>query len=164
MLNTLRHRVFFILTLAALIAVLVDSNIGEAAPTSAAPADPILTVVALSPRSIAVSAHGLTPGGQVYVVLYDVWGTRLDETRWTIASATVYGQDGSLDPAAGYFGGGTISERFDNLCGATNMVRAYDGITKRWSTSINVDSTQFGLAYYGPGGSADPAQGYVAGC
>lgn len=90
-----------------------------------------------TPGAVLVSGQGFTPGGSVYVGLYDQWstsGTDHYETRWTIASATVHGPNGSQDPALGYAEGGTISELF----GASETV-------------------------YGPNGSQDPATGYVEG-
>jgi hypothetical protein len=159
-----RHRTLFVLTLAVLSVVLVGtSNVG-AASARATPAAPNLTAAAVAPGSIAVAAHWFTPGGRVYVALYDVWGAKLYETRWTTASATIYGREGGQDPAAGYLGGGAISERFDHLCGATLMARAYDEATERWSPWLDVDTTGFAVAHYGLNGSADPAQGYLPGC
>src|SRR5262249_13957985 len=58
-----------------------------------------------APGSIAVSGRYFTPGGRVYVALYDVWGATLYETRWTDAAASNFGPNGSQDPAVGYVAG-----------------------------------------------------------
>lgn len=162
--RTIRFPVPFVLVLALLSVVLLGTSSVGAAPAGANPAGLSLTAAAVAPGSLAVAARGFTPGGRVYIALYDVWGTKRYETRWTAASTPVYGRDGSQDPAAGFFAGGTLSARFDQLCGATLMARAYDAATERWSTWLDVDTSAFGMAHYGPNGSADPARGYVAGC
>jgi hypothetical protein len=161
--RTLRRRTPFVLTLALAVLVLLGTATAGAAP-AAPSAGPVLTVATMAPGSIAVTGRGFTPGGRVYVALYDVWGARLYETRWTAASAAVYGRDGSQDPAAGFVAGGTLRERFAHLCGATPMVRAYDEATTTWSGWLTVDATGSGEAAFGPNGSADPARGYVPGC
>jgi hypothetical protein len=160
----IRSHAPFILALALLSLALVGTTSVDAALTAATPTGPILTIAAIAPGSIAVSGRGFTPGGRVYVALYDVWGTKLYETRWTAASATASGRDGSRDPAGGFFAGGTLRERFDHLCGATPMVRAYDEATETWSAWLDTDTSAFGAAYFGPNGSADPALGYTPGC
>jgi hypothetical protein len=117
----------------------------------------------IAPGLVDVGGAGFTPGGRVYVALYDVWGATLHQTMWTAASATVYGPGGSEDPARGYRRGGAIDERFDNLCGANVMARAYDSDTKSWTDWITID-TSGAAAVYGPDGSQDPALGYRAAC
>ena len=62
---------------------------------SAADAGPTLTdvsVLASSPGTISVTGATFTPGGAVYIALYDPWGAALHETRWITASQTVYGR------------------------------------------------------------------------
>jgi hypothetical protein len=144
---------------------LVSALLMIAAPTAASPAGPILSAATVAaPGAIDVTGDGFTPGGRVYVALYDIRGTRLNETRWTAASPTVYGRDGSQDPAAGFAPGGALAERFANLCGATPLVRAYDEATERRSNWLDVDTTEFGPAHFADNGSADPARGYVVAC
>jgi hypothetical protein len=157
-----RHRASFVLVLALLSVVLLGT--GGAA---AAPAGPALTSaagIAGAPGTIAVTGSGFTPGGRVYVALYDVWGAKLYETRWTAASPTGYGPNGSQDPAVGFDHGGALSAIFGRLCGTTPMVRAYDESTETWSNWLDVGTTAFAIAHYGLDGSADPARGYTHGC
>ncbi len=92
-------------------------------------------VSTIAPDTIEVSGERFSPGGLVYVALYDGWGTALRETRWVASSPTVYGPNGSQDPAQGYLAGGGIEESF-----------------------ALVQPT-----IYGPNGSQDPARGYIAG-
>lgn len=87
--------------------------------------------------TVVVTGDTFTPGGAVYIALYDTWGERLYETRWTTASAFTYGYNGSADPAYGYIAGGTILESFDHLCGGSVMVRAYDQSTDSWSNWLD---------------------------
>lgn len=112
-----------------------------APPTQAMSTLPIFTdAAATTPKSgaITVSGEGFSPGGSVYVALYDRWGATLHETRWISASSTVYGRDGSADPAAGFHRGGTLDEVFAHLCDATPIVRAYDRETVTWSNWLDV--------------------------
>jgi hypothetical protein len=158
--RTIRFHTPFVLALA-----LVSSLLLFASPTAANPAAPVLTAAAaVAPGSITLTGDGFTPGGRVYVALYDVWGAKLYETRWTAASLAVYGRNGSQDPATGFAPGGALAERFANLCGATPMVRAYDEATERWSNWLDVDTSAFRIAHFGADGSADPANGYAPGC
>lgn len=87
--------------------------------------------------AVVVTGNTFTPGGQVYVALYDTWGERLYETRWTSASVEAFGTNNSLDPALGYIAGGKILESFDHLCGGSVMVRAYDQSTDSWSNWLD---------------------------
>jgi hypothetical protein len=90
---------------------------------------------------IVVTGQGFTPRGDIYIALYDRWGTRLYETRWVIASETVSGPEGSLDPATVYDEGGVVYASFDHMCFDAVMVRAYDQGTDTWSNLLDVDST-----------------------
>ena len=91
--------------------VLVNIVIGGAssAPAPAGHSNPELTEalpLAPEPGTITVSGDGFTPGGEVYIAIYDRWGAALHETRWITASPEVFGPNGSQDPARGYLGGG----------------------------------------------------------
>lgn len=112
---------------------------GLPVPAAAQPgALPILSSAvasAVSPGTIEVSGERFSPGGLVYIEVYDEWGTTLRETRWVASSPTVHGPNGSQDPARGYVAGGEIRESFE----------------------------QVRQTVYGPNGSQDPAQGYVRG-
>ena len=108
------------------------------ATAQTASALPILNnavVSTIAPGVIEVSGERFSPGGLVYIALYDGWGTALHETRWVASSPTVYGVNGSQDPAQGFVQGGRIEEAF-----AASRAPVF-----------------------GPNGSQDPAQGYGAG-
>ncbi len=124
----------------------------------------IKTATASQPGSLLVTGHGFSPGGEVYVALYDQWGMELFETRWVTASGVVYGPNGTQDLSTGFNQGGTINEIFDgswaiygpngsrdpamghkegtavgSICGATVMVRALDQVSDSWSNVLDVD-------------------------
>jgi hypothetical protein len=88
-----------------------------------------------------VTGTGFTPGGRVYLAIYDQMGAQLYETRWITASLPVLavmeptGHEAASIP--GY--GGTLHETFANLCGATAMMRAYDQVSTTWSTWLTVE-------------------------
>jgi len=110
----------------------------QASSAQTASALPILNnavVSTIAPGVIEVSGERFSPGGLVYIALYDGWGEMLHETRWVASSPTVYGPNGSQDPAQGYLVGGGIEESF---------AQVQDPV-------------------YGPNGSQDPARGYVSG-
>ena len=156
--------------LALLGLVAFGGTTAAAAARSAGPAAggaPVLTGVvasARSPGTVAVAGEGFTPGGGVYVALYDRWGAAPRETRWTAASRAAHGPNGRADPARGFRRGGGLSEAFGVACGAEAAARAYDGATARWSNWLDVDPAAARPARYGPNGSADPALGFRPGC
>jgi hypothetical protein len=169
--RTIRFRAPSVLVLTLTVLFAIGTGAG-AAPT-AAPSGPVLTIAAMAPGSIAVAGRGFTPGGRVYVALFDVWGTTPYATRytprderWTAASASAaYGRDGSADPAAGYAVDGTIDERLTGLCGATWMIAAYDEATEAWTGWLAIDpSDQVKGSDFGPDGGAGPALGHTPGC
>ena len=142
-------------------------SLRAAGQESSAGARPVLlaaAAAAFTPRITTVSGDGFTPGGEVYIALYDQWGSKLHETRLTAASGTMFGPNGSVDPSLGYHAGGRLTESFGGLCGATAMVRAFDRGSATWSNWLDVDSTAARLAHYGENGSQDPARGFQSGC
>jgi len=158
------HPFLFGLTL---LSVLLTASVVVTAAPAGRPGGPVLTGAAMQsakPGVISVTGTGFTPGGHVYVALYDEWGAALYETRWSSSKPTHYGRNGSVDPAAGFVLGGDLTEDFAGLCGATVLVRAFDQVTSTWSNWLDVDSTAADHAHYGQNGSADPAMGFVPGC
>ncbi len=91
---------------------------GRGAVASSLPSvEPVITVgVSNSDLSglIVVIGHGFTPGGRVYVAIYDVWGMTLHETRWIGASTAVIQPPQGLEPGTGFSvdSGGNIGELF----------------------------------------------------
>jgi len=78
---------------------------------------PVLNAVVASaelPGTVTVSGSGFTPGGLVYVALYDQWGTSLRETRWVTASQPVVQPPQAVAPGESFSFdlGGSISEQF----------------------------------------------------
>src|SRR4051794_40881806 len=96
-----------------------------------------------SGRLFTVTGTAFTPGGRVYLAIYDQMGSQLYETRWITASLPVVavteptGHEGAS--FTGSDQGGTLREAFANLCGATAMMRAYDQATATWSPWLTVE-------------------------
>ncbi len=166
------YRFQFVLIVAILGLTIVGSPNTYAGSTGSASATHVdskllIDVVAIpqSPGSIVVSGQNFTPGGTVYIAMYDQWGMQLYPTRWVFASTPVFGPNGSQDPAQGYVRGGSIREVFTdtpaiygpngsqdpangyvaassagNLCGATAMIRAFDRQTSVWSNLLDIDA------------------------
>ena len=134
----IRRSVVLLCTLTSLMAIGASTT---SATRLVSPVPTLTDAVATTPESgmVTVSGEGFSPGGQVYVALFDRWGATLHETRWVTASPTVYGRDGSADPAAGLHRGGTLDEVFAHLCDSTPMVRAYDQETATWSNWLDVN-------------------------
>lgn len=157
-----RHlRVLFPMLLLGLLG-LGSAPLATAAPV-VAPVPVLSTVVRSSglPDEIMVSGHGFTPGGEVYVALYDQWGMVLHETRWVTASTRSYQPPQDLPPGESFSfdTGGNIAEAFaldwavldaapvtgqvttmDGIdCAAAVMVRAFDRSTAIWSAMLDVD-------------------------
>jgi hypothetical protein len=108
---------------------------GDVAPVLTA-----ATATTVQPGTIVVAGKGFTPGGRVFIALYDGWGEQLLETRWVMASETVSGPIGSLDPATMYVAGGVVFESYSDPCYHPVMVRAYDQATDSWSNVLDVVS------------------------
>ena len=134
---------FLALCLLALGATTSLTRPGGASAAEAASVTPLLISAETSSPSardaglIVVTGDTFTPGGQVYIALFDQWGQRLFENRWITATPEVFGPNGSIDPSYGYQAGGFLHESFDHLCGATVMVRAYDQGTASWSNWLD---------------------------
>jgi hypothetical protein len=92
-------------------------------------------VVSSPSTMVIVEGEGFSPGGVVYLAVYDRRGAEVHEPVRTMASAADYGTNGSIDPGNGYAPAGSISEAF----------------------------VLFPATVFGPNGSQDPAQGYVRG-
>src|SRR5215207_6485624 len=94
-------------------------------------------------RLFTVTGTGFTPGGRVYLAIYDQMGAQLYETRWSTAGFPLValmgptGHEAASLPGAGR--GGMLRETFADLCGATAMMRAYDLETLTWSIWLTVE-------------------------
>ncbi len=130
-----------IIVVISLVGFLVLGASAAAAPITASGTGPTLTGVATRGEPIGklvVTGDAFTPGGLVYVAVYDRLGAVLEEADLIADGPTAPGRNGSVDPAAEPAEG--------NAFGAT---------TGRW---ITADPTAFG-----PNGSTDPATGYAIG-
>jgi hypothetical protein len=134
--------------------------------TSSALAQPLVQPV-LDPAFIAISPFGLvdvsgsgfTPGGIVRLSLVTADGDELDLSSTVQSSATVFGPNGSMDPAQGYASGGTISFQFLQRALDLQRVNGSMDPAQPWVQSVEIFWPEG--AIYGPNGSRDPAQGYV---
>ena len=143
---------------------------GIASSSSAQPASVLPVLInavtsAVNPGTIMVRGGNFSPGGLVYIALYDQWGATLHETRWVTASTTVYGPSGSQDPAQGFIAGSGIGEWFEQIRltvygpnGSQDPAQGY--IAGDVGSRASTDASE---AVYGPNGSQDPAQGFVPG-
>jgi hypothetical protein len=87
-----------------------------------------------SPEQLVVDGQGFTPGGQVYLAIYDQAGAQLYEHRSVRATAAL---TKVTDPVA-LVPGGAFRATFKGLCGASAMMRAEDVSTGVWSDWLTV--------------------------
>jgi hypothetical protein len=127
-------------------AVSLGLSSGGAAGTRQSGPIPSLTDVSATTQTaqlFTVTGKDFTPGGRVYLAIYDQMAAQLYETRWISASSALpvvagpTGHEGASIPGAGR--GGTLREAFAGLCGATAMMRAYDQAMVTWSTWLTVE-------------------------
>ena len=137
--RVLRHSLL-LLVFAVSISGIAPSS-AASSPLSPAQMSTRIAAIATEPGSIYFTGTGFSPGEPVYVALYDTWGAHVLETRWTVSTPPFYGPNGSLNPATGYYPGGSVFEVFANLCGVDAMIRAYDQQTATWSTWHTIDTT-----------------------
>ena len=91
-----------------------------------------------TPALFTITGKDFTPGGKVYLAIYDQMGAQLYETRWINASLATTGWrhepgDGVLGRTPVDIPGGARRESFALLCGATAMMRGLDEATATWS-------------------------------
>lgn len=124
---------------------------------------PSLTDVSAGTRTpdlFTVTGTDFTPGGQVYLAVYDQMGAKLYETRWVTASLATTVRvhqpgDGPLERSLVVVPGGGLYEAFGQLCGTTAMMRALDEQTAVWSNWLTVE---FACAVDGGDGPYLPGQ------
>lgn len=135
-----------VLLLLALMSLMVVGN--AAAGAAAAPGNtgsskalPTLSNGSPSPPvagEVDVRGSDFTPGGRVFVAIYDRWDKAHFDSRWVRAAAAQYGPNGSQDPALGYVHGGDILASFILPCKSAPMVRAYDEQSGFWTQVMDV--------------------------
>ena len=138
--STPRRHPFLLLAALLGLTVLGSLAIGAEARADVTPSLTNASVRAATPGTVWVEGFDFTPGGNVYVAIYDRWGEQLYETRWTAADSTVMGSDGTSNPLTGYTEGGFVGESFSVPCGADAMVRAFDQSTGVWTTWLDVNA------------------------
>lgn len=133
-----------VLLLLAIMSLMVTGSSAASAvsfSTGATRALPVLSNGSPSPPvagEVDVRGSDFTPGGRVFVAIYDRWDQTHFASRWIRAAAATYGPNGSHDPAIGYVRGGDISASFILPCKSSPMVRAYDEQTGFWTTVMDV--------------------------
>ena len=141
----------FMLALAPLSLILVGAQ-----PVSANPLLVNASIVSRPSGQIAIHGEGFSPGGIVYIAVFDRSGQDVQYNAWAVATEAVYGPNGSSDPAQGYVAAGTINEVISldsspvyGPHGSQDPAWGFNGVIPLVPT-----------ATYGPHGSQDPAQGY----
>lgn len=88
---------------------------------------------------LMVTGEQFTPGGEVAVVLFMPDKADPAVTRAIRASPSIFGPNGSTDPARGFQSGGFVGIALGSWCQEARMVRAYDLQRGTWSNRLNVD-------------------------
>jgi hypothetical protein len=99
--------------------VLLSSASALAGSTAAGqPAQNYLPQISLAstnvviPGEVNVLGANFTPGGSVFIAVYDRWGESALETRWTVASEDTLAIDNTSNPDRGFHPGGVVFETF----------------------------------------------------
>lgn len=133
-----------VLLLLAIMSLMVTGSSAASAvsfSTGATRALPVLSNGSPSPPvagEVDVRGSDFTPGGRVFVAIYDRWDKTHFDSRWVRAAAAHYGPNGSQDPALGYVHGGDILASFTLPCKSAPMVRAYDEQSGFWTQVMDV--------------------------
>jgi hypothetical protein len=91
-----------------------------------------------SQSALIVTGADFTPGGDVFIAIYDRWGNIARESRWTTASTVPMTTNGVADPAHEITPGGVIVEAFDAFGEQLVTVRAFNRQTAAWSNPVDV--------------------------
>jgi len=141
---------------------ILPATVGPVASAQSGSSGPVLSIAAaVAPPSslIAVIGEGFSPGGLVYIAVYDHWGVEVHEHLWTVARHAAYGPHGSQDPALGYAPSGYLNEVIDLFPATVYGPHGSQDPTQGYSGGA--EAVFEPGAIYGPNGSQDPAQGYV---
>jgi hypothetical protein len=103
---------------------------------------PALTDVSkpYAPEIFSVVGTDFTPGGRVYLAIYDQAGAQLYEHRTVQATVPLDPYRAAMLNVQGVspVEGGSLMETFTGLCGAAAMVRAEDVSTGRWTDWLTI--------------------------
>jgi hypothetical protein len=130
------------------------------------PASPVLsraTIVASPASSLLLLGEGFTPGGRVFIAVYDRWGVDIYKHVWTTAADWTQRTGSATNAASSYIPAGTVDELIDLVpttvegegpglstspdedqailnhdCGRDLMVRAWDQYMASWSNLLDV--------------------------
>jgi hypothetical protein len=105
-------------------------------------AGPVLTGAACTggmPGTLLVTGEEFTPGSEVEVLLYRPGIATPAVIRSLRASLSLYGPNGSTDPARGFQRGGFIGLALGPWCQEATAVRAFDRRAGMWSNPLPVD-------------------------
>ena len=103
---------------------------------------PVLTGAACTGEGqgvLLVTGEQFTPGGEVAVVLFMPGKADPAVIRSIRASQSIFGPNGSTDPALGFQQGGFVGLSLGPWCQEARTVRAYDLHRGTWSNGLNVD-------------------------
>lgn len=125
---TLRRR-GIALVMALVVALLASGPAGAGTFESFATTDSTFPVIAhisagsAHPGEVVIAGHGFTPGGQVHIVIHDMWGAFQHETRWIAASEISYQPPQDLPPGEGFSfdTGGNFAESFQVPAGVAEV-------------------------------------------
>jgi hypothetical protein len=93
-----------------------------------------------APDILNVIGQGFTPGGPVYLAIYDQAGRQLYEHRTVFAAVALDPYRAAILNVEGVspVEGGAFNETFTGLCGASAMMRAEDVASGHWSDWLTV--------------------------
>jgi hypothetical protein len=103
---------------------------------------PVLTGAACTGEGqgvLMVTGEQFTPGGEVAVGLFMPDKADPAVIRTIRASQSIFGPNGSTDPARGFQSGGFVGIALGPWCQEARTVRAYDLQRGTWSNGLNVD-------------------------
>ena len=103
---------------------------------------PVLTGAACTGEGqgvFMVTGEQFTPGGEVAVALVMPGKADPAVIRSIRASQSIFGPNGSTDPALGFQHGGFIGLTLGPWCQEGTRVRAYDRHRATWSNGLNVE-------------------------
>ena len=103
---------------------------------------PVLTGAACTGEGqgvLIVTGEQFTPDGEVAVVLFMPDKADPAVIRSIHASQSIFGHNGSTDPARGFQSGGFVGIALGSWCQEARMVRAYDFQRGTSSNGLNVD-------------------------
>jgi hypothetical protein len=125
----------------AIPAARVGATLNPLDVTTTVTVGPVLTGAACTggkPGILLVTGEEFTPGGEVKVMLYEPAKVNPTVIRSIRASLSIYGLNGSTDPAFGFQRGGFVGIAVGPWCDEKVMIRAFDRQTANWTNQLHV--------------------------